>query len=294
MAAWLPPPPQAEGACQGLHRAAAPRRRLHARRGRQRPPGDHGARVAPHCAALAGRRQPCHLRPRGAGGAGRGAVRAGQGAVCGQRRVQCWVCGRLWERGMRIEGMLLPPTRPLPHPSASPPRRCREVFAMSRARVNMRRIQMALVGVRRCKRTFDAIKVGRQGGQALLHDAWRRQDGATPLHTHDPPAVPPFSPPPPADVEGSAAQHSGHGRHLLHLLLPPPGHPRPAGLACAGHAGGAAWRCGCAGHAAAVAGRLQPPAAFLLAIAIPHSSPHMPHTPHPRHACAHGAGSAGH
>jgi hypothetical protein len=35
----------------------------------------------------------------------------------------------------------------------------REAFAMSRARLNMRRIQMALVGVRRFKRRFDDIKV---------------------------------------------------------------------------------------------------------------------------------------
>lgn len=40
---------------------------------------------------------------------------------------------------------------------------CREVFAMSRARVNMRRIQMALVGVRRAQRKLDAIKVGPGG-----------------------------------------------------------------------------------------------------------------------------------
>ena len=36
----------------------------------------------------------------------------------------------------------------------------REAFAMSRARLNMRRIQMALVGIRRFKRRFDEIKVG--------------------------------------------------------------------------------------------------------------------------------------
>jgi hypothetical protein len=43
----------------------------------------------------------------------------------------------------------------------------REVFAMSRARVNVRRIKMALVGLRRVHRKFDAIKARRLLGRLL-------------------------------------------------------------------------------------------------------------------------------
>jgi hypothetical protein len=41
---------------------------------------------------------------------------------------------------------------------------CREVFAQSRVRVNIRRIRMALMGVRRFHRKFEAIKVGAASG----------------------------------------------------------------------------------------------------------------------------------
>ena len=41
---------------------------------------------------------------------------------------------------------------------------CREAFVMSRTKVNLRRIQMALVGLRRLKRKFEAIKASSGGG----------------------------------------------------------------------------------------------------------------------------------
>jgi hypothetical protein len=53
------------------------------------------------------------------------------------------------------------PARPPPPPPRS------EVFAMSRARVNVRRIKMALVGLRRVHRKFDAIKARRLLGRLL-------------------------------------------------------------------------------------------------------------------------------